>query len=106
MEYECILCGRIVEGGITEPEGWRMYHGVYVCDECSKDLSRKLDLLEFLRDLDSARSALKFASQYNVPEDVKERIESLISELNWLINHCRNENGIIDVERFDVVLIS
>ncbi len=107
MIYECILCGKTIDTDrITEPEGWQMYHGVYVCDKCSKDLGKKLDLLEFLRDLDSARSALKFAQKYNVPKDIKERIENLISEIQDLINYCRRTDGIIDAERFDFALIS
>ena len=107
MEYECILCGKVVDTEkLLVPAGWQMYHDVWICEKCSRDLGRKLDLLEFLRELNSARSALKFAQKYNVPKDIKERIENLISEIQELINYCRNDDGIIDVERFDVVLIS
>ncbi len=107
MEYECILCGKIVETDkLLVPAGWQMYHDVWICEKCSNELGRKLDLLEFLRDLNSARAALKFAKKYNVPKDIKERIDALISEIQDLINYCRSYDGIIDTERFDVVLIS
>ena len=107
MEYECILCGKVVDiEKLPAPTGWRMYHDVWICKECSNELGRNLDLLEFLRDLNSAKSALTFAQKYNVPKDVKDKIETLISEIQDLINYCRNDESIIDAERFDVVLIS
>ena len=107
MEYECILCGKIVDTDeILAPTGWQMYHDVWICEDCSSELGGKLDLLEFLRDLNSAKSALTFASKYNVPKDVKDKIEGLISEIRDLIDFCRREEDIIDAERFGVVLFS
>ncbi len=107
MEYECILCGKIVDTEkLLVPTGWQMYHDVWICEECSNDLGGKLDLLEFLRDLNSAMSALTFAQKYNVPKDVKDKIEGLVSEIRDIIDFYRGGDGIIDAERFDVVLIS
>jgi len=107
MEYECILCGKVVDTDkLLAPAGWQMYHDVWICEECSNDLGGKLDLLEFLRDLNSARAALKFAQKYNVPKDIKVRIEGLISEIKDLIDFCRKEEGVRDAERFDIVLVS
>lgn len=107
MEYECILCGKVVDTeNLRAPAGWQMYHDIWICEECSNDLGGKLDLLEFLRDLDSARLALTFAQKYNVPKDIKDKIEGLISEIRDLIDFCRKEEDVIDAERFDIVLIS
>ena len=107
MEYECILCGKVVDTDkLLVPAGWRMYHDVWICEECSNELGGKLDLLEFLRDLNSAKSALKFASQHNVHPEIRNKIEQLVSEIQDLIEYCRNGDGIIDAECFDAVLIS
>jgi len=107
MEYECILCGKVVDTEkLLAPAGWQMYHDVWVCDQCSKELGRKLEQLEFLRDLNSARAALKFAGQHNIHPEIKNKIEQLISEIQDLIERCRTDSDIIDSERFDVVLIS
>ena len=91
---------------LLTPVRWQMYHDVWICEECSNDLGGKLDLLEFLRDLNSAKVALKFAQKYNIPKDVKRRIEGVISGIKDLIDFCRKEEGVIDAERFDVVLVS
>ena len=107
MEYECILCGKVVDTGkILAPGNWREYYGVWLCEECSQKLGEKIDQVEFLRELKSAELALKFAKEYHIHPEIREKIESLISEIQNLIERCRNDDGIIDSERFDVVLIS